>query len=158
MDQCCCCCCLVWVLDSTAPDNTTVADASGHSTHTRNLSLNHTLFLHQPAHTYSRSLSLSVSSLSLARSLARSLTLSLTHTCTRTISLAHPRIHSNCTHSLSLRVVCPSLSYLLSFASTLSISDVHRCAIFHSLQTHTHQAHQLLAEWADFYLNQFIFI
>jgi len=84
------------------------------NTHTRTRSLNHTLFLHQSAHTHSRALSLSLSPLSLSlRSLARSLTLSLSLTYTCKISLAHPLIHSNCTHSLSLQVVC-LLSLLLA--------------------------------------------
>jgi len=107
------------------------------STHTRTLSLNHTLFLQQPAHTHSRSLSLSVFSLSLSLSLARSLTLSFTHTCTRTISLAHPPIHSNCTHSLSLRVVC-LLSLLLAVFCVHSLHLRHSCVCQFSLSTNAH--------------------
>jgi hypothetical protein len=90
------------------------------STPTRTLSLNHTLFSHQPAHTHSRSLSPFLLSLSLLP--ARSLILSHTRTCTHTQFLSHTGslIHSNCTLSLSL-------VYLLSLLlSVLCVYSLHR--------------------------------
>jgi len=149
------------VLHSTAPDNTTVADASaaGRYTHMHSLTQSHSLLTPTRSHTFTRSPSLCL--LSLARSLARSLAHPLSVSHIHMYNFSRTRLFTQTEHtrsgSLSESFVC-SLSYLLSFACTLSVSVVHICAILHFLQTHTHQAHQVLAEWADFYLNQFIFI
>jgi hypothetical protein len=93
------------------------------STPTRTLSLNHTLFSHQPAHTHSRSLSPFLLSLSLARSLAHPLSHTYVHT--HTISLAHWLTYSLKLHTLfvsrlsalsltfcSLRVLSPSQTFV----------------------------------------------
>ena len=90
------------------------------STPTRTLSLNHTLFSHQPAHTHSRSLFPFLLSLSLLP--ARLLILSHTRTCTHTQLFSHTGslILSNCTLSLSL-------VYLLSLLlSVLCVYSLHR--------------------------------
>ena len=79
------------------------------------------------------------------------------HTHTQFPSQTRSLIHLHCKHTLSLSFVC-SLSYLLSFACTVSILDVPMFAILPFLQTHTQQVHQLLAEWVNYYSNQFIFI
>jgi len=129
------------------------------SVHTHALAHSITLssYTNPLTHIHARALSLSPLSFSLSRWLACSPSLCLSRTHVQFLS--HTRLFTQTAHtrSLSESFVC-SLSYLLSFACTLSISDVHICAIFHFLQTYTHQAHQLLAEWAGFHLNQFIFI
>jgi len=127
------------------------------STHTRILTQPHSLLTPTRSHTFTLLLSLSFSSRSLSRSISRSLSLSHTRAHTHNFSRtpAHLCTQTPHTHSLS------PLSYLLSCAcTTLSISEVQMCAILHFLQPqlHTHQAHQLLAQWANVYLNQSIFI
>ena len=109
------------------------------------------------AHTLTLSLSLSLlHSLSLLLSLylARSLAPSLSHTHAHTQSyfLAHPLTHSLTLRTLSL--VCP-LSPLLAVFCMHSLLLRHTCMCHFALSSllHNCHAHQLLTEWADFYLN-----
>ena len=113
------------------------------SVHKHALSHSITLSSYANPRTHIHALSLSLSplslslSLSLSRSLAHPLTLFLSHTCTCTISLEHQLLHSNCTHWLSLQVVC-LLSLLLAVFCVHSL-HLRRTYVCHfSLSTNAH--------------------
>ena len=115
------------------------------SVHPHALSHSITLSSHTNPLTHIHALSLPFSSLSLSCPLARSSSLTHVRAHTHNYSRTLAHLFTQTAHSLCLSFIC-SLSYFLFFACTLSIADVRMCAMSHFLQTHTHQAHQLLAE------------